>query len=71
MEDLVKSYNSDKNLYEIPPLGEHYSKTWAKEELELQKSQSSCSPRPVKKSKLAERISPDVVELLNKINTVT
>lgn len=71
MEDLVKSYTTDKNLYEIPPLGEHYSKIWAKEELEIQKTQSSCSPRPVKRPKLAERISPDVVELLNKINSVT
>lgn len=66
---MVKSYSSDKNLYEIPPLGEHYTKVWAREELEIQKSQSSCSPRPVKRIKLAERVSPDVVELLNKVNS--
>lgn len=65
---MVKSYAPSKNLYEIPPLGEHYSKIWAKEELEIQKNQSSCSPRASKKLKLAERISPDVVELVNKAN---
>lgn len=66
--DLVKSYDSTKKLYEIPPLGEHYAKNWAKEELEIQKNQSSCSPRPLKRLKLPERISPDVVELVNKLN---
>lgn len=69
MEDLVKSYGPDKKLHEVPPLGEHYAKNWAKEELEMQKNQSSCSPRPLsKKLKLSERISPEVVELVNKAN---
>lgn len=68
LEDLVKSYDSCKKLYDIPPLGEHYAKNWVKEELEMQKSQSSCSPRPIKKLKLSERISPDVVELVNRAN---
>lgn len=71
LEDLVKSYSSDKKLYEIPSLGEHYAKNWAKEELEMQKTQSSCSPRPLRKLKLAERVSPDVVELVNKANSAT
>ncbi|XP_050432546.1 transcriptional adapter 3 isoform X2 [Adelges cooleyi] len=70
LEDLVKSYSSNLNLFEIPPLGEHYTKQWAKEEMELQKSQSSCSPRPAKRLKLAERVSPEVVELVNKVNYV-
>lgn len=57
-------------LFEIPPLGEHYTKQWAKEEMEFQKNQSSCSPRPAKRLKLAERVSPEVVELVNKVNYV-
>ncbi|XP_022166291.1 uncharacterized protein LOC111030890 [Myzus persicae] len=69
LSGLVKSYNSDKKLYEIPPLGEHYAKNWAKEELEMQKNQSSCSPRPPKKLKFSERIAPDVVELVDKANS--
>ncbi|XP_025192583.1 uncharacterized protein LOC112592646 [Melanaphis sacchari] len=69
LDDLVKSYSPSKKLYEIPPLGEHYAKTWAKEELEMQKQQSSCSPRPPKKLKFAERIAPDVVELVDKANS--
>ncbi|XP_025408335.1 transcriptional adapter 3-like isoform X2 [Sipha flava] len=69
LEDLVKSYSPNQKLYEVPPLGEHYAKNWAKEELEMQKSQSSCSPRPIsKKLKLAERVSPEVVELVNRAN---
>lgn len=69
LENLVKSYESNEKLYEIPPLGEHYSKVWAKEELEMQKNQSSSSPRPNKKIKLTERITPDVVELVNRVNS--
>ncbi|KAE9545178.1 hypothetical protein AGLY_000721 [Aphis glycines] len=69
LDDLVKSYSPNKKLYEIPPLGEHYAKNWAKEELEMQKHQSSCSPRPPKKLKFAERIPPDVVELVDKANS--
>jgi len=69
LDDLVKSYSPNKKLYEIPPLGEHYAKNWAKEELEMQKNQSSCSPRPPKKLKFAERIAPDVVELVDKANS--
>jgi len=69
LDDLVKSYCPSKKLYEIPPLGEHYAKNWAKEELEMQKHQSSCSPRPPKKLKFAERIPPDVVELVEKANS--
>ncbi|XP_050540909.1 transcriptional adapter 3-B [Daktulosphaira vitifoliae] len=70
LEDLVKSYSSNMKLFEIPPLGEHYTKQWAKEEMEFQKNQSSCSPRPAKRLKLAERVSPEVVELVNKVNYV-
>lgn len=69
LDDLVKSYCTSKKLYEIPPLGEHYAKNWAKEELEMQKNQSSCSPRPPKKLKFSERIAPDVVELVDKANS--
>lgn len=69
LNDLVKSYSPSKKLYEIPTLGEHYAKNWAKEELEMQKSQSSCSPRPPKKLKFTERITPDVVELVDKANS--
>lgn len=65
----MKSYDTNKKLYEVPPVGEHYAKVWAKEELEMQKAQSSCSPRSTKRLKLIERISPDVVELVNKANT--
>lgn len=65
---MVISYSPNKKLYNIPPLGEHYSKIWAKEELEIQKNQSSCFPRTPKKLKLGERISPDVIELVNKAN---
>lgn len=35
----------------------------------MQKNQSSCSPRPPKKLKFAERIAPDVVELVDKANS--
>jgi len=56
-------------LYEIPPLGEHYAKNWTKEELEMQKNQSSCSPLQPNKLKFAERIAPDVVELVDKANS--
>lgn len=66
---MIKSYSANKNLYEIPPLGEHYAMNWAKEELEIQKNQSSCSPRLSKKLKIAERISPNVVELVTKVNS--
>ncbi|VVC28441.1 Hypothetical protein CINCED_3A018679 [Cinara cedri] len=69
LENLVKSYDLNDKLYEIPPLGEHYSKIWAKEELEMQKNQSSSSPRPNKKIKLTERITPDVIELVNRVNS--
>jgi len=69
LEDLIHSYNStDIYQYEIPPLGDHYSIIWAKEELEIQKMQSSLSPRPCKRLKFSERISPDVVEILHKAN---
>lgn len=67
---MIKSYSPNKKLYEIPPLGEHYAMNWAKEELEIQKNQSSsCSPRLSKKLKIAERISPNVVELVTKVNS--
>ncbi|CAI6350203.1 unnamed protein product [Macrosiphum euphorbiae] len=69
LNDLVKSYRTNKNLYEIPPLGEHYAKNWTKEELEMQKNQSSCSPLQPNKLKFAERIAPDVVELVDKANS--
>jgi len=35
----------------------------------MQKTQSACSPRTTKRVKLIERISPDVIELVNKANT--
>lgn len=67
LENRIKSYDID-DLTEIPPLGEHYSNTLAKKELEMEKYQSSCSTTQTpEKSKLSKRVMPDVVDLLNTV----
>lgn len=64
LENLVKSYDSN-NLYEIPPLGNHYANYWAQEELEIEKEQL-CSQSAMR-IKLFEQITPDMTELVDKI----
>jgi len=63
LEDIVKSYDSP--LCAIPPLGEHYANNWAQKELKIK--QPSCSQPP---TALSERVSPDVIDLLDKINNI-
>jgi len=38
LEDLVKGYDDMSEFHRVPPLGQHYSIRWAKEDLELEKS---------------------------------
>ncbi|XP_022173740.1 transcriptional adapter 3-A-like [Myzus persicae] len=65
LEDLVMSYDSEPDI--IPPLGEHYTKCWVREEMQNQQA-SSSSRQPNMKTPLAERVSPDVVELITRVN---
>lgn len=66
LKDLVKSY--DANLDPIPPLNEHYTKVWIREKLTTQNNQSSDNSQL---SKSIQQISPNVIELLNKIDHIT
>lgn len=70
LKNKVKSYDFTKKQQDIQPLGEHYSKKWAKYELEMRKFQSPCSSSQGIE-KLNEKISPDIVELVNGVNYST
>lgn len=63
LKDLIASYNQP--LCAIPPLGKYYANNWAEKMLKVKK-QSNSQPF----TELSERVSPDVVELVNKINNI-
>lgn len=68
LEELVLSYENIENLYNIPPLGEHYSKIQTQEELKKQNDQTIWSQPPIKKPM---QVLPNVEELVKRINHIT
>jgi len=68
LKGLVDSY--DEPLCAIPPLGEHYSKNWPKQELKNRKQPSSAAGSSRAPTELSMRITPDVVELVHSIDVI-
>ena len=43
LEDLIKTHNDMSEYFRIPPLGQHYTQRWAKEELENERQKSAAA----------------------------
>ena len=41
LEDLIRTHNDMSEYYRVPPLGQHYTQRWAKEDLENERQKSS------------------------------
>lgn len=52
--DMVEYYILNKELFNIPPIGEHYSIKWVKKELETYKMQ--------------EKLPSFLIDIMNKVN---
>lgn len=63
LRDFIQSY--DTNLSEIPHLNEHYTRVWIKEKLTSQNNQPSDHTLL---DKSIQHITPNVIEVLNKVN---
>lgn len=69
LKDFIKSYQDSEKLNKMITPSEYYDRRWIDEELYNHGNQT-CSPESIKKIKLSEKLTPDVIELLQKLNSI-